>query len=257
MRNLLFRAAFDGSGFHGWQQQSNARSVQESVKKAFKALTGEETSVIGCSRTDAGVHAKEFWFNFKTSSAIPTDNFVFALNTQLPRDVAVFACYEVPFEFNARFDCIKKEYEYVIYNEKIMSPFLTDYAYFCKRPLDEALLAKAAHEFVGTYDFSAFCASGAQVKSKVRTVFDADVRREGEKVIFSVAGDGFLYNMVRIMAGTLIFVSEGKLEVGDIKDVIKSKDRTRAGVTLPPQGLYLNKVFYGGDIFEKAEINGT
>ncbi len=252
MRNLLFKAAFDGSGFHGWQQQSNARSVQESVKKAVKALTGEDVTVIGCSRTDAGVHAKEFYFNFRTTSTIPTGNFVFALNTQLPKDVAVYCCREVPYEFNARFDCIKKEYEYVIYNAKIMSPFLTDYAYFYKRPLDEELLSKAAHEFVGTYDFSSFCASGAQVKSKVRTVFDADVKRDGEKVIFSVTGDGFLYNMVRIMAGTLIFVGEGKIAAEDIKGVIESKDRTRAGVTLPPQGLYLKKVFYGGDIFEKA-----
>lgn len=252
MRNLLFKAAFDGSGFHGWQQQSNARSVQESVKKAVKALTGEDVTVIGCSRTDAGVHAKEFYFNFRTTSTIPTENFVLALNTQFPKDVAVYSCREVPYEFNARFDCIKKEYEYVIYNAKIMSPFLTDYAYFYKHPLDEALLSKAAHEFVGTYDFSSFCASGAQVKSKVRTVFDADVKRDGERVIFSVTGDGFLYNMVRIMAGTLIFVGEGKIAAEDIKGVIESKDRTRAGVTLPPQGLYLKKVFYGGDIFEKA-----
>lgn len=252
MRNLLFKAAFDGSNFHGWQQQLNARSVQETVKKAVKALTGEAASVIGCSRTDAGVHAKEFYFNFRTNSCIPVDNFVFALNSQLPCDVAVFWCAEVPFEFNARFDCLKKEYEYVIYNGKIMSPFLVKYAHYYRRELDEKLLNEAAHEFIGTYDFSSFCASGAQVKSKVRTVFDANVRREEEKVVFTVTGDGFLYNMVRIMAGTLVFVGEGKISSVDIKDIIESKDRTRAGVTLPPQGLYLNKVFYGGDIFEKS-----
>lgn len=252
MKNLLFKASFDGSAFHGWQQQKNARSVQETVKNAVKSLTGEDVTVTGCSRTDAGVHALDYCFNFKTSSAIPEASFVPALTTKLPRDISVSFCKSVPDNFNARFDCLKKEYEYVIYNERIMSPFYYRYAYHYKPTLDEALLNEAALQYIGTYDFSAFCASGAQVKTKVRTIYGADVRREGEKVIFRVTGNGFLYNMVRIMAGTLIFVGENKLGVSDIKAVIESKDRTKAGVTLPPQGLYLNRVFYGSDIFEEA-----
>ncbi len=252
MRNLVFKASYDGSAFHGWQQQKNARSVQETVKNAVKALTGEDVAVIGCSRTDAGVHARDYCFNFKTDSTIPESGFVPALITALPRDVSVFLCKKAPDEFNSRFDCLKKEYEYVIYNERIMSPFYYRYAFHYKFPLCEELLDEAAKQYIGTYDFSAFCASGAQVKTKVRTIYDSSVRREGEKVIFKVTGDGFLYNMVRIMAGTLIGINEKKLAVSDIKAVIESKDRTRAGVTLPPQGLYLNKVFYGGDIFEEA-----
>ena len=207
---MLFTAAFDGSAFHGWQQQKNASSVQETVKNAVYSLTGEKVSVTGCSRTDAGVHAKQYCFNFKTDSTIPESGFVPALITRFPRELAVFDCKRVREDFNARFDCRKKEYEYVIYNEKIMSPFLYRY------------------------------------------VYDASVRREGEKVIFKVSGDGFLYNMVRIMAGTLIGVNEKKIACEDIKSIIEEKDRTRAGVTLPPQGLYLNRVFYGGDIYEEA-----
>ena len=252
MRNLLFTAAFDGSAFHGWQQQKNASSVQETVKNAVYSLTGEKVSVTGCSRTDAGVHAKQYCFNFKTDSTIPESGFVPALITRFPRELAVFDCKRVREDFNARFDCRKKEYEYVIYNEKIMSPFLYRYAYHYRFFLDEELLNRASKEFIGTYDFSAFCASGAQVVSKVRTVYDASVRREGEKVIFKVSGDGFLYNMVRIMAGTLIGVNEKKIACENIKSIIEEKDRTRAGATLPPQGLYLNRVFYGGDIYEEA-----
>lgn len=252
LRNLLFTAAFDGSAFHGWQQQKNASSVQETVKNAVFSLTGENVSVTGCSRTDAGVHARQYCFNFKTESTVPESGFVPALLTRFPKELAVFDCKKVRPDFNARFDCLKKEYEYVIYNEKIMSPFLHRYAYHYRFFLDEKLLNSVAREYVGTYDFSAFCASGAQVKSKVRTVYDASVRREGENVIFKVSGDGFLYNMVRIMAGTLIAVNENKIACDEIKSIINEKDRTRAGVTLPPQGLYLNRVFYGGDIYEEA-----
>ena len=250
MRNLLFKASFDGASFHGWQQQLNARSVQETVKNAVFSLTGEKVSVTGCSRTDAGVHAKEYYFNFKTESTIPEENFVPALLTKLPPDVAVTECKRVKDDFNARFDCIKKEYEYVIANSAVLSPFMYKRAYWYKFPLNEKLLDEAAKEYTGTYDFSAFCASGAQVKSKVRTVYSSSVRREGDNVIFSVCGDGFLYNMVRIMAGTLIAVNEKKIGVADIKPIIESKDRLRSGVTLPPDGLYLNRVYYGGDIFE-------
>ena len=247
MRNLLFTAAFDGSAFHGWQQQKNASSVQETVKNAVYSLTGEKVSVTGCSRTDAGVHAKQYCFNFKTDSTIPESGFVPALITRFPRELAVFDCKRVREDFNARFDCRKKEYEYVIYNEKIMSPFLYRYAYHYRFFLDEELLNRASKEFIGTYDFSAFCASGAQVVSKVRTVYDASVRREGEKVIFKVSGDGFLYNMVRIIAGTAVAISDGRCLLPQDSRIFEEKKRTLAGETAPPQGLFLEKIIYPGD----------
>lgn len=251
MKNLLFKIAFDGSGFHGWQQQENAVSVQGEIKNAWIRLTGEQPNIIGCSRTDAGVHAKEFYFNVRTDASIPVDKFPQALaSSKLTEEIAIYSCKEVPFDFNARFDCVKKEYEYLIENTKVPSPFLYKHALNCKQLLDVDLMNTAAGHFVGTHDFSAFCAAGAQVKSKVRTVFDASVSRDGDLIKFKVCGDGFLYNMVRIMAGTLIYVSCGKINPEDIPYIIKSKERYNAGITVPPDGLYLNKVFYGGDLNE-------
>ncbi len=252
MRNLLFEASFDGSGFHGWQQQASERTVQETIRNSVKMLTGEDVSVTGCSRTDAGVHANRYFFNFKTESSVPSSRFPQALMTKLPPDLVITDCREVKENFNARFDCIKKEYKYVICNDKVLSPFLYKKSFWYKYPLDEVLLNKAANEFTGTYDFSSFCASGAQVKSKVRTVFSSSVERKDKLVIFTVCGDGFLYNMVRIMAGTLIAVNEKKISSDEIKYIINSKDRTKAGATLPPDGLYLNNVYFGGDIFAET-----
>ncbi len=251
MRNLLFKIAFDGSAFHGWQQQENAVSVQGELKKAWETLTGEKPNIIGCSRTDAGVHANEYFFNVRTQSTIPTKSFPVALaSAKLPREIAVYSCQEVDYEFNARFDCIKKEYEYVIENTQVASPFRYKRAFNYKYNIDVELLNKAAQHFVGTYDFSAFCAADAQVNSKVRTIYSAEVFRDGDLVKFRVCGNGFLYNMVRIMAGTLIYVSNGKIGCDSIPEIIESKDRTKAGITAIPDGLYLNKVYYGGEVFE-------
>ena len=248
MRNLLFKIAFDGSAFHGWQQQENAVTVQGELKKAWEALTGETPNIIGCSRTDAGVHANEYYFNVRTDSTIPVDSFPVALSSaKLPNEISIYSCKEVDYEFNARFDCIKKEYEYVIENTKIHSPFLYKRAYNHKYKIDVDLMNEAAQHFIGTHDFSAFCAADAQVKSKVRTIYSANVIREGDLVKFRVCGNGFLYNMVRIMAGTLIYVNNGRIKPDEIPDIINSCDRTKAGITAIPDGLYLNKVYYGGE----------
>lgn len=247
MRNLLFKIGFDGTLFHGWQMQQNARSVQGEICDAWFRLTGERPVLTGCSRTDAGVHANEFYFNVKTESTIPASNFCAALATKLTDEISLYSCKEVAPDFNARFDCIKKEYIYRFCDAAVMSPFLRNRAVHYKYGLNDALMNQAAASFAGTYDFSAFCAAGATVVSKVRTVYSASVSREGDTVTFTVCGNGFLYNMVRIMAGTLAGVSEGKIQCAEIPDIIQSKDRLRAGVTLPPQGLYLNRVFYGGE----------
>lgn len=251
MRNLLFKIAFDGSAFHGWQQQDNAVSVQGELKKAWKNLTGETPNIIGCSRTDAGVHANEYYFNVRTESTVPTESFPVALvSAKLPKEISVYSCKEVNYDFNARFDCIKKEYEYVIENRQTPSPFLYKRAYNYKYEIDVDLMNEAAQHFLGTHDFSAFCAADAQVKSKVRTIFSTRVFRDGDLVKFRVCGDGFLYNMVRIMAGTLLYVNNGKINSDDIPKIIKNGDRTAAGITAVPDGLYLNKVYYGGEVIE-------
>ncbi|MGI6745233.1 MAG: tRNA pseudouridine(38-40) synthase TruA [Acutalibacteraceae bacterium] len=248
MRNLLFIISFDGKRYHGWQSQKNAPSVQETVKSAFKSITGEKAKIIGCSRTDARVHANMFAFSVKTSSRIPTEKFVLALNAKLPDDIAASKCIEVDEDFNARFSCRVKEYKYLIYNGNIRNPFYSDRAYFYPYPLDEKRLDETAKYFLGTHDFSAFCSSGASVVSKVRTIYDAEVTRNGEMVIFTISGDGFLYNMVRIIVGTLLYTETGKIKKEEIPEIIHSLDRKRAGITVPPAGLYLNKVFFDFDI---------
>lgn len=251
MRNLLFKIAFDGAAFHGWQQQENAVTVQGELKSAWERLTGEIPNIIGCSRTDAGVHANEYFFNVRTDSTIPTESFPVALvSAKLPKEISVYSCKEVDYVFNARFDCVKKEYEYVIENTQIPSPFLYKRAFNHKYKINVALMNEAAQHFVGTHDFSAFCAADAQVKTKVRTIYSASVVREGDLVKFRVCGNGFLYNMVRIMAGTLIYVNNGRIRADEIPEIIKSCDRKKAGVTAIPDGLYLNKVYYGGENIE-------
>lgn len=251
MRNLLFKIAFDGSAFHGWQQQDNAETVQGELKKAWERLTGEVPNIIGCSRTDAGVHANEYFFNVRTDSTIPVESFPVALcSAKLPKEISVYTCKEVTYDFNARFDCVKKEYEYVIENTRVPSPFLYKRALNHKYKIDVELMNMAAQYFIGEHDFSAFCAADAQVNSKVRTIYSASVTREGDLVKFRVCGNGFLYNMVRIMAGTLIYVNNGRIKADEISDIIKSCDRTKAGITAIPDGLYLNKVYYGGENIE-------
>jgi tRNA pseudouridine38-40 synthase len=251
MRNLLFKISFEGSSFHGWQQQDNAVTVQGELKAAFERLTGETPNIIGCSRTDAGVHANEYYFNVRTESTIPVESFPVALmSAKLPGEIAVCSCKEVGYDFNARFDCVKKEYVYVIENTSVMSPFSYKRALNYKYPMEIERMNEACRHFIGEHDFSSFCAVGAQVNSKVRTIYDAYVERSGDKVIFHVCGNGFLYNMVRIMAGTLLYVCSGKIAPEDIPDIIRSGDRSRAGITAPPDGLYLNKVYFSGDNYE-------
>ncbi len=242
--NYLLTLKYDGSSYHGWQRQENALTVQECVESAVEKLFGEKVSVTGCSRTDTGVHANCFKCNFHTKKEIALEKIITGMNYYLPDDIAVTDSEAVSDEFNARFDCKGKEYIYKIYNGKVRDPFSLNKAYFHKYPLDAVLMDKEAKEFIGTYDFSSFCAAGATVKTTVRTVFDAGVERDGDTVIFRVTGDGFLYNMVRIMAGTLIYISEGKIEKGSVPHIIESKNRLLAGKTAAPEGLYLNKVYY-------------
>lgn len=246
MRNILFTICFDGSAFSGWQIQRNAPTVQQAFQQAFSALFGSCPDLKGCSRTDAGVHANMFCLSMKTPLMLPCERFVAALNSALPETVAVTSCREVPEDFHARYDCTGKEYRYKIWNSPIRDPFSRRYALHYPRPLPESLLHESAQFFLGVHDFSAFCSAGSGVKDTVRTMTGASVVREGDWVTFCITGNGFLYNMVRIMTGTLLGVAQGKLAPGDIPAVIDSCDRARAGITAPPQGLYLHRVYYDG-----------
>ena len=235
---------YDGTRYHGWQVQENAVTVQQTLQDALEKLFGERLPVTGCSRTDAGVHAQMYCCNFRTDSAISCEKLPYALNAHLPDDIGVYACREVPEDFHARYACIGKRYVYKIHNSPFRDPFRMGYAYTYRPQLDAALLHMQAEDFLGTHDFASFAAAGGSVEDTVRTVQDVCVRRNGDLVCFEVQADGFLYNMVRIMTGTLLGIAEGKLERGSIPDILKAKDRSLAGVTAPPQGLYLKEVYY-------------
>lgn len=242
--NYLLTLKFDGSGFHGWQRQQNALSVQECVENAVSSLFGSCDHVTGCSRTDAGVHAVGFKCNFVSAKEIPLANVISGMNHFLPSSIAVTDAQTVPEDFNARFDCVSKEYIYRIYNGTVRDPFSVGRAYHYKYRLDEEMLDRQAKDYIGIHDFSSFRAVGSDVATTVRTIFNAGVFRDGDTVCFRVEGNGFMYNMVRIMAGTLIYISEGKIKQGSVPEILASRDRLCAGMTLPPDGLYLNKVNY-------------
>lgn len=246
MRNLLLRLMYDGTGFHGWQVQPNGVTVQETLQDAIEKILGVREAVVGCSRTDAGVHANDFCCNMKTESEIDCCRFKGALNAVLPKSVAVKSCVQAADSFHARYDCEAKQYVYRIWNSEHKNPFLVNYAYHYKTRLDEQLLNVQAQQFVGTHDFCGFCSAGSSVENTVRTVRSFSVERRGEEVLMSVEADGFLYNMVRIMVGTLIEISENKIEKDKLIDIIEAKDRFLAGRTAPAHGLYLNKVYYKG-----------
>ncbi len=244
MARLLLTLRYDGTAYHGWQVQQNAVTVQQVLQDAVERITGVRSGVTGCSRTDAGVHARMFCCAVDSETPLRGDKLCAALNAVLPRDVAVYDVKDVPDAFHPRYDARGKRYEYVIYNGRHRDPFIDGYAWHIRYPLDEQRLDTAAKDLIGTHDFAAFCASGSSVEDTVRTVSHAAVRREGDRVVFSVEADGFLYNMVRIMVGTLTDMAAGKLAYDAIPSILASADRACAGVTAPPQGLFLDTVFY-------------
>ena len=244
MRYFKLTIAYRGSAYHGWQRQSNALAVQEVFEEALYKLTGERVVVQGCSRTDAGVHAREYVLSFGLDSTISCRGLQLGLNSRLPDDISVLGSEETGEDFHARYCCKGKEYEYIVHNSRIKDPFSADTAFRSTFHINEQELDRAAHAFVGTHDFKAFCSTACDKENTVRTIYRFNVRREGDKVIFTVCGSGFLYNMVRIMVGTLLFVNEGKIAQEDLGEILLSRDRKRAGKTVPPQGLYLNKVYY-------------
>lgn len=245
MSRYLLHLAFLGTAYHGWQIQENAVTVQEKVEQALSALFTERITTHSCSRTDTGVHAKSFYCHFDADYAFPADRLPYALTTKLPPDIRPLDARIVPGDFHARYSCKGKEYRYVIDNSVLGDPFLLYRAWHYPFSLDEEELDRTAKVFLGTHDFAAFRAQGSNVKSTVRTMTRSEVVREGDRVIYTVAGDGFLYNMVRIMLGTLIAHQRNKLD-REVSEIFRTGDRTLAGFTVPPQGLYLEKVFYDG-----------
>lgn len=244
MKNYKIKMAYDGTHYHGFQRQNNAYTIQEAVETALYRLTGETAVIYGCSRTDTGVHAREFYFNVRLETAITCRGIVFGVNNLLENDIALLTCEEAAPEFHARYDCRGKEYEYLIHNSEIKNPFWNNRAYRFWYPIQETLLHDTAQIFVGTHDFRSCCAAACTKENTVRTIHQFSVTRTGEMVSFLIRGDGFLYNMVRILVGTLLYVNDGKISPARIREILESKNRTLAGKTVPPCGLYLNHVYY-------------
>lgn len=250
---LFLKISYLGTAYNGYQAQKNGISVQQMLNQATLRLFGCDCDICGCSRTDKGVHANEFCLtvcehgkNYLNTS-IPTDSIVRALNVYLPEDISVLSAEWKDDDFHARYSVCKKEYVYRIYNSTVRSPFEVNRALHYPKPLtDEKIrrMVAAAKLLEGKHDFASFMASGSKITNTERTVFDASIVKNGDVICFSICADGFLYNMVRIIVGTLLEVAEGKKEPEDILNILEVKDRTAAGRTASAEGLYLNRVFY-------------
>ncbi len=250
---VLLHISFLGTNYCGYQIQPNGITVQQRLNEAARAVFGYDCDIVGCSRTDSGVHARHFCAcvskkgENRLYTTIPTEKIPFAMAGFLPSDISVFAAEAVEDDFHPRYDVKYKEYVYRIWNGAVQNPFYADRTWHYPKTISETAFAnmqKAAACFVGTYDFSAYMAADTKVKDTVRTVYKAEVTRNGDIIEFTVSANGFLYNMVRILVGTLIGVAAGKIAPEDIEKITLSGDRKNAGITVPPQGLFLNRVVY-------------
>ncbi len=250
MRNIAMRLMYDGSRYHGWQVQKTEITVAETLENALTKVCGHPVKMVGCGRTDAGVHAMCYCANFHTDSRIPADRLPLAVNTRLPGDISVISAVDAPEDFNSILSCIKKEYTYKIFNSRIKNPFYENRAYFYPMKLDIDRMRAAAAEFVGTHDFAAVRSVGTETKTTVRTVHHCVVEWGEETLNIRVCADGFLYNMARAIVGTLLYVSEGKIEPDQIGKLLEIGDRRLTGPTVPPQGLYMSRIWYDGVVGE-------
>ena len=251
MRNIALKLMYNGTAYHGWQVQKNLPTVAETLEKGLGIICCEPVKVVGCGRTDAGVHAEHYIANFHTNSTIPCDRLPLAVNTRLPEDIVVREAFDVSEDFNAIGSCLKKEYTYRIFNSRIRNPFYVHRAYFYPKRLDEAVMDRAARAFEGTHDFRAVRSVGTETRTTVRTIYYCRVERRGELLELKVCANGFLYNMVRAITGTVLYAAEGKLRPEDIPVILASGNRTLAGPTVPPGGLYLTRLWY-----EDERLNG-
>ena len=261
MKKIRLRVAYDGTAYAGWQIQNNADTIEENLLRALRELLGEDVQLTGASRTDAGVHALGNVAVFETETRIPSEKIALAVNHYLPEDIRVQKSEEVPQEFHPRYCDSVKTYEYRIVNTPIEIPTQQRYALHVYHPLDLPSMREAAAFLVGTHDFSGFCSAGSQVKNKIRTVHSIEITDSplrvvngGREIVIRVTGNGFLYNMVRIAAGTLIEAGQGRRDAQEVKKAVETGQRSLAGPTAPAKGLTLVGIEYSGEEF-RAELN--
>ncbi len=251
MRNLKIKIAYRGTKYHGFQYQENAYTIQEALEEVFSKVLNEKITVFGCSRTDTGVHANEYILNVKTNSSITVRGFTRGCNDNLPNDISVISCEEADEDFHARYHCVGKEYIYKIHANESKDPFAADLSLHYRRPFNTELVNTAAQKFVGTIDFASFCSNAKEKDNTTRTIHWFDVKRVGDEVTMSICGNGFLYNMIRILVGTLLQVNEGRISIDELDEILALRDRKRAGATARACGLYLNRVFYSEEEIRK------
>lgn len=244
MKRVKLVVAYDGTNYHGWQVQDNGITIEEVLNRTIGELVQEDIKVIGASRTDAGVHACGNVAVFDTESRIPGDKFSFALNQRLPDDIRIQGSCEVDADFHPRYADTVKTYEYNILNRRFELPSKRLYAAFCYYPMDIERMNQAAAYLVGEHDFKSFCSAGAQVQTTVRTIYAVNVTKEDDMVHIRITGNGFLYNMVRIIAGTLMQVGTGLMEPEQVKEILEARDRSKAGPTAVAKGLTLVEIRY-------------
>ncbi len=244
MRNILLKIEYDGTDYAGWQSQKNAKSIQDTIEAALKRITGRGARLISCGRTDAGVHALSLFANFKTESKIPPFKLQRALNSVLPKDIAIKEVKEVPPKFNSRFDARSKLYRYTIMNGSSRSAISGNFTVYLPYKLNVALMKKEAKALVGKHDFKSFQAADRIERSSIRTIKKLDIKKKGGAIIIDVEADGFLYNMVRNIAGTLVDIGRGRKPAGSMARTLKARDRKFAGETAPAKGLCLMEVKY-------------
>ncbi len=244
MRNIKLTIEYDGTQFGGWQKQPNHLNIQGEIEKAIQTVTGKEVELIGSGRTDAGVHAFAQIANFKIDTDFPLEKMAIAFNSQLKKSIRIKKVEEVEEDFHSRYHCHKKTYGYIIDNSEQGTAVYRNMTYHVPQLLDIEAMQKAANYLIGEHDFSSFKSSGTSSKSSVRTLYNAQVLKEQERVVIQLTGNGFLYNMVRIISGTLVEIGKGEKKPEEMKLILEAKDRSLAGKTLPPQGLFLMNVEY-------------
>ncbi|WP_434797960.1 tRNA pseudouridine(38-40) synthase TruA [Terrisporobacter vanillatitrophus] len=243
MRNLKLTIQYDGTKYCGWQKQPNSSGIQGTIEYAIYEITKEKVNIIGSGRTDAGVHALGQVANFKTNSSIPAARIPDALNAKLPKDISIIDCQEVSDDFHSRYGATGKIYRYLIYNKPYRSPLYKDISYHVRYDVDIEKMRSEAKSLLGTHDFKGFMSSGSSVKDTVRTIHNISIENSGDLIVLEVEGNGFLYNMVRIIVGTLVDIGRGRIDKS-LEEIIASKDRGEAGHTAPAHGLFLKKVHY-------------
>jgi len=240
----MIEVEYDGTNYSGWQIQTNARTVQEQITKAIKLVLKEDVKMNASGRTDAGVHAKGQTANFFLEGSIPTNRIANAINSFLDTDITILNAREVPMNFHARYSAESKKYLYRIYNSPTRSSLHRNYSYHVTHKLNLAHMELASKQLIGTHDFRAFMSNKSSVTNTVRTIYSINFDKSNNNISVSFHGNGFLYNMVRIIIGTLVQIGSGKRPIDDLKRILESKDRRNAGHTAAPQGLFLEKVYY-------------